>query len=164
MYKPAMAIDICHAQPVDRERVGKFLDRIVHYRLVVSRGRLHRADELPALIAQENGHMVGLLTYAVEGDAFEVVTLHAAIPGRGAGTRLLKAAREHAGALGCRRLWLITTNDNEPAIGFYQRRGMRLVAVHTNALDRSRRLKPEIPHFGIGGQPIRDEIEFEYRL
>jgi RimJ/RimL family protein N-acetyltransferase len=66
--------------------------------------------------------------------------------------------------LGCYRLWLITTNDNEPAIQFYQRRGMTLVAIHHNALSESRKLKPEIPLIGLGGQPLRDEIEFEYRL
>ena len=37
---------------------------------------------------------------------------------------------------GCRRLWLITTNDNLRALGFYQRRGLTLVAVHAGALDR----------------------------
>jgi hypothetical protein len=41
---------------------------------------------------------------------------------------------------------------------------MRLVAVHREALERSRKLKPEIPLIGLGGEPIRDEIEFEYRL
>ena len=159
-----MPIAIRAVDPADHEYVGEFLDRVVHYRLVVSRGKLHKADELPGLVAVEDGEIVGLLTYDIVGDAFEVVTLHAAVPGRGTGSRLLEAAREQARALGCRRLWLITTNDNQPAIGFYQSRGMRLVAVHANALDKSRELKPEIPLAGIGGQPIRDEIEFEYTL
>ncbi len=39
-----------------------------------------------------------------------------------------------------------------------------MVAVHENALVLSRRLKPEIPLTGLGGKPIRDEIEFEYRF
>jgi ribosomal protein S18 acetylase RimI-like enzyme len=58
----------------------------------------------------------------------------------------------------------VTTNDNEPAIEFYKRRGMALVAVHENALEQSRRLMPEIPLTGLKGRPIRDEIEFEYRF
>jgi hypothetical protein len=41
---------------------------------------------------------------------------------------------------------------------------MTLVAVHENALEQSRRLKPEIPLMGLEGRPLRDEIEFEYRL
>lgn len=39
-----------------------------------------------------------------------------------------------------------------------------LVAVHRNALERSRALKPEIPLVGQHGIPLRDEIELEYRL
>jgi ribosomal protein S18 acetylase RimI-like enzyme len=93
-----------------------------------------------------------------------VVTLHAAQKVRGLGSALLEAAREKARELGCCRLWLITTNDNDPAIEFYERRGMALVAVHENALEESRRLKPEIPLTGLEGRPIRDELEFEYRF
>ena len=74
---------------------------------------------------------------------------------------MLDAVREIAGDAGCRRLWLITTNDNLPALGFYQKRGWRLVALHRDALDESRRLKPEIPLLGIDGIPLRDEIELE---
>lgn len=128
---------------------------------VVSRGRLHQADQLPGFVGLHEGAPSALLTYHVSGDDFEVVTLHAALKGRGLGSLLLEIARQKALGLGCRRLWLITTNDNAPAIAFYKSRGMRLVAVHRNALHESRRLKPEIPLTGIGGVPIEDEIEFE---
>jgi hypothetical protein len=47
---------------------------------------------------------------------------------------------------------------------FYQKRGFVLVAVHRNALERSRQIKPEIPHVGLHGIPLRDEIELEMRL
>ena len=58
---------------------------------------------------------------------------------------------------GCRRLWLITTNDNTDALRFYQRRGFRLAELHPGAVDRSRAtLKPEIPVIGDHGIPIRD--------
>jgi hypothetical protein len=39
-----------------------------------------------------------------------------------------------------------------------------LVAVHRNALEKSRKLKPEIPLIGNDGIPIRDEIELELSL
>ena len=42
--------------------------------------------------------------------------------------------------------------------------GMHLVAVHRGAIAESHRLKPEISHFGVGGRPIDDEIEFELLL
>lgn len=58
-------------------------------------------------------------------------------------------------------MWLITTNDNTVALRFYQKRGFVLAAIHRNALEESRRLKPSIPLVGIDGIPIRDETELE---
>jgi hypothetical protein len=61
-------------------------------------------------------------------------------------------------------LWCITTNDNFPALRFYQKRGFRIVAVHPGAVERSRVMKPSIPLWGIDSIPIRDEIELEIPL
>ena len=158
------SITIRDVEPSDREWVRSFLKQHFHSTKVVSRQVLHHADELPGLIAVYQGQASGLLTYSLRNDEFEVVSLHAAIAGQGLGSRLLEAARERARDLGCRRLWLITTNDNEPAIGFYRRRGMHLAAVHRGAIAESRKLKPEISRFGVGGRPIDDEIEFELVL
>jgi hypothetical protein len=54
--------------------------------------------------------------------------------------------------------------DNTKALRFYQRRGMRLVAVHRGAVDRSRQIKASIPTVGHDGIPISDEIELELVL
>jgi GNAT superfamily N-acetyltransferase len=148
----------------DQPWMHDFLLTYNHSLRVVSRRTLHDVPQLPGLIATLNGIPSALLTYHVANQEFEVVTLHAAVQRQGLGARLLAAARDRAVALGCRRLWLITTNDNEPAIRFYERQGMTLVAIHLNALEESRKLKPEIPHVGLGGKPLRDEIEFEFRL
>ena len=60
---------------------------------------------------------------------------------------------------GCRKLTVVTTNDNVRALGFYQRRGFVLTALRTGAVEKSRRLKPEIPELGLFDIPIRDELE-----
>jgi Acetyltransferase (GNAT) family len=82
----------------------------------------------------------------------------------GVGTALIEAAREVALQSGCKRLWLITTNDNLNALRFYQKRRFMLVAIHRNALEVSRRLKPGISLIGYDGIPLRDEIELEMLL
>ncbi|HWC18325.1 MAG TPA: GNAT family N-acetyltransferase [Terriglobales bacterium] len=125
---------------------------------------MHQADDLPGFIATFQDEPIALLTYCVMNGDLEVVSRYAAVAGHGLGSRLLAAARERARDLRCRRLWLITTNDNEPAITFYSPRGMHLVAIHRGAIAKSRLLKPEISHFGVGGRPIEDEIEFELLL
>ena len=132
---------------------------------MVSRGRLHQCDRLPGFYCEEGGVRTAILNYRIEDGEMEVVTLYAGERGKGYGTALLGSALERARSLGCRRLWLITTNDNTPALQFYQRRGLRLAAVHHGAVDAARRgLKPEIPLEGVGGVPIRDEMELEFFL
>jgi ribosomal protein S18 acetylase RimI-like enzyme len=81
--------------------------------------------------------------------------------GIGVGSALVNAVKTIAASAKCRRLWLVTTNDNTYALRFYQKRGFQIVAAHRNALERSRKLKPEIPLEGVDGIPIRDEIELE---
>jgi GNAT superfamily N-acetyltransferase len=128
---------------------------------MVTRGRVHRLRDLSALIAREGDRRVGAVTFRVEGDECELLSLNASEPGRGVGGELLEAVEQVALDAGCRRLWLITTNDNLDALRFYQRRGFRLAALHPGAVDRARALKPAIPEAGNFGIPIHDEIELE---
>ena len=92
------------------------------------------------------------------------MTIDALRPRLGVGRFLLSHMESIAAANGWRRLWLITTNDNLPAQKFYEQCGWTCVAVHEDALNRSRALKPEIPLTGIGGVPIKDEWEYEKKL
>lgn len=129
---------------------------------IVSRGRKIFAAELPAFLAEDvDGEKLGLLTYEIIGDQCEIITLDAFTKFSGVGTALIQSAIDTARSAGCRRVWLITTNDNLDAIRFYQRRGFTIAAVHVNAIAPSRTLKPSIPLIGNYGIPIRDEIEFE---
>jgi len=132
--------------------------------IVVAHGDILRPDDLPGFVAEFEEHPVGLLTYVVRGDACEIVTLNAWREGLGIGSTLIEAARQAAVRAGCKRLWLVTTNDNTSALRFYQKRGFVLCALRPNAVAESRRLKPEIPLTGQNGIPIRDEIELEMWL
>jgi len=157
-------ITVREIEPSDRDWVRSFLKEHFRSTKVVSRMVMHQADALPGFIGLYRGEPSALLTYCVMNGELEVVSLHAAIAGRGLGSCLLESARQRARDLRCRRLWLITTNDNEPAITFYTRQGMHLAAVHRGAIAESRKLKPEISLSGVGGRPIEDEIEFELVL
>jgi len=128
-------------------------------------GELIDPLELPGLVAERDGQRLGLLTYIADGDGFEVLSLHSQVEGAGAGSALLEAAAALARRRGCRRLWLVTTNDNLHALGFYQRRGLRLCAVHVGALDRDRALKPEIAAVNPDNRiPLHDLLELELPL
>jgi ribosomal protein S18 acetylase RimI-like enzyme len=85
--------------------------------------------------------------------------------GAGSGRRCLRWSVELALDAGCRRLWLVTTNENVDALRFYQRRECRLVALLPGAVDRSRTtLKHSIPEIGEHGIPLRDELVLERLL
>jgi ribosomal protein S18 acetylase RimI-like enzyme len=143
-------------EPADEAAVAPFLERW-HSARVARLGRIEVPLEHPALLAEEDGRLVGVLTYVPGPERSEVLTLHCDERGRGVGTALLEAAAERLGPL-----WLVTTNDNVDALRFYQRRGFRLAALNAGAVDDARaRLKPEIPEVGDHGIPIRDELVLE---
>jgi GNAT superfamily N-acetyltransferase len=160
----SVQIEIQDLGEADRGWARSFLEEQAGSARVVSRGRLHKTDALPGYFALVSGTRVGLLTYHIVNHELEVVTLHTSIQRHGVGSLLMAKALERAKMEQCRRLWLITTNDNEPAIAFYQSLGMTLVATHGGAVSESRKLKPEIPLLGHGGIPIEDELEFEIQL
>jgi GNAT superfamily N-acetyltransferase len=150
--------------PGDRSWVEQFITAQWGAREVVAHGVVYYPHELPGFIARQDGAKIGLVTYTMAGAACEIVTIDSVKEDGGVGTALIGAVKEVALQAGCSRLWLITSNDNLHALGFYQRRGFVLAALHRNAVTQARRLKPSIPLVGNDGIPIRDELELEMEL
>ncbi len=132
--------------------------------VLVSRGQLYDADRLAGFIACFRDDPFGLVTYHCRDLECEIISLNSVRENMGVGTRLLEAVTAVARRKNCRRLWLITSNDNIKALRFYQKRGFLLVAIHRDAIALSRKLKPEIPLIGSNRIPVRDEIELEIKL
>jgi GNAT superfamily N-acetyltransferase len=159
-----LAVELAPSRPEDRPALKVFL-RDHNSLRVARRAELVDALDHPAVLAWSEGRLVGAATYAIDGDACEVLTLHAGVRFTGTGSALLAALKEVARDAGCRRLWVVTTNDNVDALRFYQRRGFRLTALRCGAVDQARlTLKPQIPVTGDYGIPIRDEIELAQDL
>lgn len=114
---------------------------------------------LPGFIAERAGRIVGLVTFEVRPGVLEIVTINALHRYEGIGTMLIEAVRAEAKRRNCREVMLTTTNDNVDALRFYQRRGFRLAALRPGAVDRSRQIRPSIPHSGDYGIPLHDEID-----
>jgi GNAT superfamily N-acetyltransferase len=143
----------------DRPMIAWLMVEFWGSELQVVHQSVYRPAELPGLIAERAGRVVGLLTYQVSDEMLEVVTLNAIERRTGVGTVLMEAVVADARQLRCQEIRLTTTNDNLDAIRFYQRRGLRLVALRPGAVDRARLEKPQIPRVGDYGIPLRDEID-----
>jgi len=131
---------------------------------MVTRGRIYCPEQLEGFVVEDGAEWLGLLSFIIVEGELEVTSLDSLREGQGIGSQLLNQTIEEARARNCRRIFLITTNDNLNALGFYQRRGFELVTIHRNALTETRRLKPNIPMIGANNIPLRDEIELELTL
>ena len=147
----------------DRDWVAETLVREWTSTSVARLGELVEAAELPGHLATLAGRRVGLVLVDVRRREYEVVAISTSAPRRGVGRALMRCFAE-ARVAGCRRVWLVTTNNNIAAIAFYQGLGMDLRALHRHALRASRELKPTIPEHDTAGVRIDHELEFELLL
>lgn len=157
-------MDIRSLTPADREWVERTIVERWGDAVLAGRGRVWRPAELPGFAAFDGGDCVGLVTYELDDEACEVVSMDALREGAGIGTALLDAVVAAARAAGCEHVRLLTTNDNLRALAFYQKRGFRLVGLVPGAIEAARRLKPSIPETNSAGLPIRDELHLELSL
>jgi RimJ/RimL family protein N-acetyltransferase len=132
--------------------------------IVISHETIHHPAELPGFGVFAGDDILGLLTYSIDSNSCEIVTWDSWREDQGIGTSLVHRAKQAACQVGCRRLWLVTTNDNTHALRFYQKRGFSISAIRINAVETARHLKPEIPETGADGIALRDEIELEIIL
>jgi ribosomal protein S18 acetylase RimI-like enzyme len=159
-----MSIIIREANDRDREWIRNLIIEHWGSECIVTRGKLYYVDQLHGIIAENRNKRVGLLTYRFEQNECEIMSLNSLRERQGVGTALMKSVQDIAKAAGCSRIWLITTNDNTHAMRFYEKLGYHRVKIYYDAIEISRKLKPEIPEIGIDGIPIRDEIEYEIIL
>lgn len=145
----------------NRAQVNRFLRERWFSTEMVAHGECIDMTRLPGFFVRNGEKIAGLVTFRISGGDCEVVSLDSVKEGRGVGSALLECAVRAAEEGGCRRVFLITTNDNLNALRFYQKRGFCLSKLYRNALDASRKLKPSIPPVGDDGIPLRDEIELE---
>lgn len=150
-------------QESDKEWIVPIANKLWGSVEIISKDHLYDILKLPVIVAEQSGKAVGFIAYAKEGEECEIVALYSAVGNQGIATQLISRVKEGAKAKGCRRVWLMTTNDNTQALRFYQKRGFVLVALRPNAIEAQRKIKP-IPLMGNDGIPIRDEIELEMTL
>ena len=148
----------------DYAAISSLVEETWHTTSIITRGKLYHIRRLEGFLAEDETGIIGVLLFRIAETECEIILLESMKENLGVGTGLIREVITHAKSKGCKRLWLITTNDNTSAMHFYQRRGFIFAAIHINAMQISRQMKPQILLTGIDGIPLRDEIEMEYPL
>ncbi|WP_459499593.1 GNAT family N-acetyltransferase [Bacillus sp. C1] len=144
-----------------REKIGLFMRENWGSLLMVSRGKAHQLDQLPGFVALEDDRIIGIITYEIKGNDCEIVSLDSYKERKGIGTKLVEYVIDSAKKQCCKKVWLITTNDNTNALRFYQKRGFIMTNLYIDAVKEARKIKREIPLVGYDNIAILHEIQLE---
>jgi len=140
----------------DRRAARELFQRDFGRTKIVAFGEVIDIDSMPALVAIRHRDPAGALAYRLLDDSLHVVAL-ATDPmwqRSGVGGHLIAEAELLARRLGLSRVAVATTNDNLPALHFYQRRGYRLTDLVVDSVIAHTHQEQA----GFGGIPVRDEI------
>lgn len=154
-------------QPItkkNREIVNEILLKEWNSLFMIVRGKKISLNEIDGIIAYDGENIIGIITYLLYDDTLEIISLNSLYEGKGIGTLLIEEVKKKTREEGKSNIKVITTNDNINAIKFYQRRSFIISNVYINSIEKYRKIKPNIPQKGIFDIPIRDEIEFVFRI
>ena len=151
------------ATDADRGSAQELFSRDFGRTKIVAFGELMDIDQLPVLVAMTaSPDPAGALAYRLLGDALHLVAL-ATDPmwqRSGVGGHLVAEAELLARCLQLKRIVIATTNDNLPALYFYQRRGYRLTDLVVDSVVEHTGQEVD----GFAGIPVRDEVRLEKRI
>jgi GNAT superfamily N-acetyltransferase len=156
-------VTVREATERDREAVANLFLRDFGRTKIVAFGEVMSLAEGPALVADLNGELAGALGYRLREDALQIVALatEAEWQRSGVGGHLVAEAEALAKRLRLSKTVFCATNDNLPALYFYQRCGYVISEVVVGALIP---LVPPGAPSGFAGIPPRDEIRLEKTL
>jgi len=146
------------ATPSDYQRIGEVAEYFGSQTKIVCLDKPYNVLKLPAYVvsAHHRDHLTGLLSYALEPDSLVIVVLDVlpGYQGLGAGKMLVDAAKKKAESEGKKHILVTTSNDDLPAMYFYQRNGFQVYEVKPNLVAEHH---GEV-QVGFGGIPVRDEL------
>jgi len=147
----------------DRAGIVELFERDFGYTNIVAFGEEVVIEGAPALVAWMKGELAGALVYRPLVDALLILAL-ATDPmwqRSGVGGHLVTEAEALARGRRLGRVLVSTTNDNLPALYFYQRRDYHITEVVPGGLLAHVK---EPGSRGFGGITLRDEIRLERKL
>ena len=115
--------------------------------------------KLPAYIAKVGKNIIGFASFAEVNSDIIIVAL-SVLPqyqNAGVGKSLIEKVEAEAKRLGKKKLLVSASNDDLPALAFYQSLGFQIYEVKPNVIAEKHGMALK----GIGGLPVRDELRLQ---
>jgi GNAT superfamily N-acetyltransferase len=151
------------AADVERQAALDLLRRDFGHAAIVAFDQVIDLDAVPVIVADMDGEIGGALAYRLVDGGLHVVAL-ATDPmwqRSGVGGYLLAEVELMARRLRIPGVIVSTTNDNLPALYFYQRHGYYVTEWIPRGIENYARRAGQV---GFSGIPVRDEVRMEKRL
>jgi len=146
----------------ERKKTQKLVKRFWGEQEQLAFDRRFMVAELPAYVAKAKNDVAGFVSYVKSDDALIIVAL-GVLPKyqtSGIGKELIKEVENEGIRMHKRRLLVSTSNDDLPALAFYQSLGFQIYEVKPNVIAEKHGAVLQ----GIGGLPIRDELRLRKPL
>jgi ribosomal protein S18 acetylase RimI-like enzyme len=143
----------------EKSRVRELVRRFWGEEEQVAFDRKFVVAEMATYVATVNNGVIGFASFAETDDAVIVVALGVLPQYQGfeVGSRLIEKVESEAEKLRKRRVLVATSNDDLPAVAFYQSLGFQVFEVKPNVIAEKHGKILQ----GIGGLPIRDELRLQ---
>jgi len=112
--------------------------------------------KLPTYVAKVENNIIGFISFTEADDAV-IIVASGMLPqhqSSGVGTSLIEKVETEAKRMLKKRLLVSTSNDDLPALAFYQSLGFQLYEVKPNVIAEKHGGILQ----GVGGLPVRDEL------
>ena len=148
------------SESADRQICIEMFESDFGHTTIVAFGDQVPLAELPVLVAEMKGEVAGALAYRLLPDALHIAALATSPMWQrsGVGGHLVAEAELVARQQHLPRVIVSTTNDNLPAMYFYQRHQFEITDISVGGL------RPHTTAVGFGGIPVRDEIRMAKKL
>ena len=146
----------------ERKKIREFVQRFWGEEEQLTFDRKFMVAELPAFTAKLENNIIGFISSTETDDAIMIVAL-GVLPkyqSSGVGRSLIEKVEAEAKKLLKKRLLVSTSNDDLPALAFYQSVGFQIYDAKPNVIAEKHGQVLE----GIGRLPVRDEFRLEKTL
>ena len=154
--EPRPVVAVRDAEAHDRAAIEEICDRVWGETDIDAFGRTFDVLAEDNIVAEVEGEFAGMISLALDRGELAIVILsvYPEHQGAGIGAALVEKAVERASARNLQLVKAETTNDDIPALYFYQRHGFVLYEIDAGAVtDHHGAVLP-----GFAGIPVRDAV------